>query len=372
MRNWADILKSSNAGIIAWAAGEPWSEPMRRCLQDAQWHAEGDVWTHTLMVCAEVEKLDIYGDLPRLDQLKLLFTALLHDAGKPATTKIDPGTGRTRSLNHSLVGARMTREILRDLHCDLETREQIVRLVRYHGRPPYLLEKAEPEHEVIQLSCLLSNQLLYNFALADTRGRDTNDGSARPEENLHLWRDLAKEHRCYTEAYSFINDHARFLFFRKELSDLHYTPHEGYSCTVTLISGVPGSGKDTWLRKHLPSQPTVSLDAVRTDLDIDATGNQGQVIQAARELCREHLRIGRDFAFNATNTTASIRKRWIDLFHDYKARIQIIYLEPPLNVILKQNNERNDAVPESVIYRLIENMEVPTSGEAHEVILIGH
>ena len=37
---------------------------------------------------------------------------------------------------------------------------------------------------------------------------------------------------------------------------------------------------------------------------LDATDNQGEVIQTAREQCREHLRAGRDFAFNATNTTA--------------------------------------------------------------------
>lgn len=370
MRNWSVILKSSNAEIIAWAATQRWSEPMRRCLQDAQWHAEGDVWTHTLMVCEEVEKLEVYPSLPRLDQIKLLFTALLHDSGKPATTKVDPETGRTHSLNHSLVGAQMTREILRDLHCDLDTREHIVSLVRYHGRPAYLLEKSDPEREVIQLSCLLSSQLLYNFALADTRGRDANDGAGRPEENLHLWRDLATEHHCFAAPYPFANDHARFLLFRKELSDLHYIPHADYSCTVTLMSGVPGVGKDTWLRQHHPHLPVVSLDAVRNDLDISPTGNQGQVIQAAREQCREHLRAHRSFAFNATNTTASIRKRWIDLFHDYKARIEIVYLEPPLNVILKQNKARSDDVPESVIHKLLANVEVPTPGEAHQVTLI--
>ena len=43
----------------------------------------------------------------------------------------------------------------------------------------------------------------------------------------------------------------------------------------------------------------VSLDDLRADLDVDATENQGEVIQAARESCREHLRAGRDFAFNA-------------------------------------------------------------------------
>lgn len=366
MRSWNDILKSTNAAIIVWAGTQPWAAPMRQCQQDAEWHAEGDVWTHTLMVCQQVELLDGYAELTRLDQLKLLFTALLHDAGKPATTVIDAESGRTRSPRHSIVGATMTRNILRELECDLETREQVVNLVRYHGRPPYLLEREAPEFEVIRLSWLLSNHLLYLFALADTRGRLTAETS-RPEDALHLWRDLALEYRCLELAYPFANDQARFLFFRDALSSLHYIPHETPRCTVTLMSGLPGAGKDTWLRKNRPLLPVVSLDNIREELDVSFSDNQGHVIQAAREHCRQHLRAGRDFAFNATNITAQMRKRWIDLFADYQARVEIVYIEPPLDILLQQNREREMAVPEKAWSRLLLKVEVPTYAEAHHV-----
>lgn len=370
MKTWADMMKADNAAIFAWAAAQPWAEPMRRCMQDAEWHAEGDVWTHTGMVFDQVSRLDEYGTLSRLEQVILLFVALLHDAGKPATTMLDPETGRTRSLKHSLVGADLARHVLRDLGCDLPTREHIVSLVRYHGRPPYLLEAREPEREVIRLSCLLSNRLLHLFALADTRGRHARD-TDRAEEALHLWRDTAAEHQCLDNAHPFANDQARFLFHRDELSSLLYTPHEEYACTVTMMSGLPGAGKDTWLAKERPQLPVVSLDAVREELDVSSTENQGTVIQTAREHCREHLRAHRDFAFNATSVTRQLRKRWIDLFTDYKARIEIIYLEPPLRTLLRQNKERASSVPESVIRRLLDKTEVPTVAEAHAVTWVG-
>lgn len=366
MRSWADMLKAPDADILAWAAMQPWSEPMRLCQQDAGWHAEGDVWTHTGMVFEQVTRLADYAGLNRVEQVMLLFVALLHDAGKPATTVLDSETGRTRSPKHSIVGAAMAREILSDLKCDLQTRERIVNLVRYHGRPPYLLEKQDPERELVQLSCLLSNRLLYLFALADTRGRLAKEMS-RPEDTLHLWRDTAIELGCFTGMHPFANDHARFLFHRGELTSLHYTPHEEYRCKVTLMSGLPGAGKDTWLARERPDLPVVSLDAVREELDVDASDNQGQVIQAARERCRVHLRAHRDFAFNATSITAQLRKRWIDLFADYHARIEIIYLEPSLSTILCQNKQRHSAVPESVIRRLSEKVEIPTLAEAHQV-----
>ncbi|MBB5031158.1 ATP-binding protein [Prosthecobacter vanneervenii] len=370
MRSWANMLRADDATILDWASRQPWAAPMRACMQDAQWHAEGDVWTHTCMVYEQVTRLAEYPDLSRQEQIMLLLVALLHDAGKPATTMLDPETGRTRSPKHSLVGAAMTRQILRDLGCDLPTREHIVRLVRYHGRPPYLLESREPERSVIQLSSLLSNRLLYLFALADTRGRHAEEMS-RPEETLHLWRDTALEHGCFNCEYPFANDHARLLYHRDELTSLHYTPHEDYTCTVTMMSALPGAGKDTWLATERRGLSVVSLDAVREELDVSSTDNQGQVIQTAREHCREHLRAHRSFAFNATNLTSMLRRRWIDLFLSYHARVEIIYLEPPLATILRQNKAREASVPESVIHRLLAKTEVPTLSEAHAVRLIG-
>src|SRR5262245_27123460 len=90
MRTWESIACASNAHILAWAEAQPWAREMAACQQDAQWHAEGDVWTHTKMVCAEVERLAEWPSLDRTTQLKLFFTALFHDSGKPATTALDP------------------------------------------------------------------------------------------------------------------------------------------------------------------------------------------------------------------------------------------------------------------------------------------
>jgi putative nucleotidyltransferase with HDIG domain len=314
------------------------------------------------------ERLADWAALDRPPQIKLLLAALFHDSGKPATTAIDAETGRTRSPKHALVGAEIARRVLRDLECDLQTREQIVGLVRYHGHPPFLLEKETPEHEVIRLSWLVDTRLLYYFALADTRGRRAREMS-RPEENLHLWKMVAEERGCFGAPFNFANDQARFLFYRDQLSSLHYTPHEDYRSTVTLMSGLPGAGKDTWLSRHRPGLQIVALDAVRDSLDIDATDNQGKVIQEAREQCRVHLRAGQDFAFNATNITRQMRQRWIDLFADYSARIEIVYLEPPLSLLLPQNKHRSSPVPEKVVLELLEKLEPPTITECHSLLL---
>ena len=163
------------------------------------------------MVINQVVSLPEWESLSGHEQTVLVFTALLHDVGKPATTEIDEATGHVSSPKHALVGEQLARSILRDLACDLVTREEISRMVRYHGRPVFLHNRDNPMHEVVRLSWFINNRLLYLFALADSRGRDT-DSVARPEENLHLWKLQAEEMNCFDQPYPFVSDHARFTF----------------------------------------------------------------------------------------------------------------------------------------------------------------
>ncbi len=367
--NWNELKSKSLDEILAWAETQAWQTPMVECVQDAQWHAEGDVWTHTKLVCEQLLSLEQWPELTKHQQVVLIFTALFHDSAKPLTSQIDPDTGRVTSPKHAVKGEHVARRVLRELDCDLETREEIARLVRFHGRPAFLTEKDDPAREVVTLSWLVENQLLYLFAIADTLGRKT-DSMSRPKENLEYWKLLAKEYDCFHQPYAFGNDHARFLYFRERKHRLSYTPHEEYSCVVTMMSGLPGAGKDTWLAKHRDQDtPVVSLDAIRKELGVGPTEDQGRVVQQAQEQCRELLRKKTSFAFNATNILRQTRQRWINLFHDYRARIELIYVEPKIENVLMQNKLRNSVVPEHVIWKLALKTEPPTWTEGHQVTL---
>lgn len=366
--NWKELSSASLEDILAWAESQPWCQAMAACAQDDEWHAEGDVWTHTQLVCRQLKELEDWPELTPHEQVVLIFTALFHDAAKPLTSQTDPATGRVTSPKHAVKGEHIARGVLRDLSCDLETREEICRLVRFHGRPAFLLERDEPLHEVVRLSWLVSNRLLYLFALADTRGR-TTESMSRPEENLHLWKLQSEEAGCFEQPYVFPGDHARFLFLRQRNSNLHYVPHEDFTCQVTMLSGLPGSGKDTWLNRNRGELPVISLDNIRSELNIEPTDDQGRVVQLARERCREHLRAGQSFAFNATNILRQTRERWIELFSDYHASIELVWVEPPFGRLLQQNTNRTSAVPERIIRKLAAKCEPPTFAEAHNVIL---
>lgn len=365
---WLQLRSASLSQIIDWAAKQPWGLAMASCIQDPEWHAEGDVWTHTLRVLEQLVLLPEWPSLSKEDQTLLIFTALFHDVAKPLTTEVDPETGRVRSPKHAVKGEQVARCVLRELGCDLLTREAIAKLVRYHGRPIFVPDRDDPIAEVVRLSWLVNNRLLYLFALADTRGRDT-DSMSRPEESLHYFKLMAIEANCFEQPYPFATEHARFIYFRQLNPNLHYQPHEDFSCTVTVMSGFPGAGKNTWLEKHRKATPSIALDDLREELDIAPTDNQGAVAQLARERCREHLRAGESFAFNATNLLRMTRSRWLDLFANYRARIEIVYVEPEFDQIKRQNLGRVEAVPMSVIERLAEKCEPPTWLECHALTI---
>ena len=56
--NWQELKQASLDDIAAWSETQPWCQSMANCDQDAQWHSEGDVWTHTKMVCQQLTELE--------------------------------------------------------------------------------------------------------------------------------------------------------------------------------------------------------------------------------------------------------------------------------------------------------------------------
>ena len=96
---------------------------MKGVEQPAEFHPEGDVFVHTLLL------LD---NLPSPCPLTLAWGALLHDVGKPATFRVAPD--RIRFDGHVEVGVKMAEKICRELRFSNDEAEQILALVDNHMR----------------------------------------------------------------------------------------------------------------------------------------------------------------------------------------------------------------------------------------------
>jgi predicted kinase len=343
----------------------PWVRALAGCPQDPIFHAEGDVWIHTRMVCEALAESADWRDLPAQERHIVFAAAVLHDVAKPECTRTEPD-GRISSRGHSRRGSVMSRGILWRQAVPFAVREQVTALVRYHQLPYFLIDSADANRMCITASQTARCDHLALLAEADVRGRICQDRQ-RLLDNVALFREYCREQNCLTTPYAFASAHDRFLHFQFPNRPPRQFAHEGFRADVILMSGLPGSGKDHHIRTHLPEWPVVSLDAIRGELEIEPSETQGAVVNRARELAREHLREMRSFVWNATNLSRQLRRGVIDLFADYNARITIRYVEVAEDVLFAQNRQRPAPVPRDVMDRLIDRWETPDRTEAHEV-----
>jgi predicted kinase len=346
-------------------ANYPWIRRLAGCAQDPVYHAEGDVWVHTRMVCEALAALPAWRALPDGDRRALFGAALLHDAGKPDCTRVEPD-GRISSRGHSRRGAVLARQTLWRMDVPFAVREEIAGLIRWHQVPYFLIDRGDARRLAIEISWTVRCDRLALLAEADVRGRVCSD-QGRLLDNVALFAEFCRGEGCLDAPRPFASDHARFLFFRDEDRHPDAPAHEDFRADVVLMSGLPGAGKDHWIKNHLPDWPVVSLDALRGELDVGPADAQGPVVNAARDRAREHLRAGRPFVWNATNLSRQLRGPCVRLFADYRARVRIVYVEAPAGRLFAQNRRRPAPVPEVVLERLLDRWEVPDRTEAHRV-----
>ena len=359
-----------------WDKQYPVLRELEQVPQNPTYHGEGSVRTHTALVADALQQLPEYQELDPYRQEILLTAALLHDVGKIPTTRWEDGNWT--SPHHSASGAAMVRQMLwqdRGLSGtvrDRSFREAVCTLVRYHGLPLHAALEDSGKTRLLAVASLgelipeFSIRMLCMLAEADVLGRICAD---REEllERIGLCRLLAQELGCYALPYRFPTDHTRFSYLnnRYELPD--YPLYDDTWGPVILMSGLPGTGKDTFIQNHYPDHPMISLDEIRQELGVSPEDSQMRVVDTANERAKVYLRRKEPFIWNATNLSPRIRQRIIGMMTDYKASVRIEFLETGWEEGLRRNEGRRNPVPQQAICRMLQELTPPGPWEAREV-----
>jgi tRNA nucleotidyltransferase (CCA-adding enzyme) len=146
--------------------------PLIGCEQEPEWHPEGDVWTHTLLVIDKARELN--GDLDRAPLITVMLGAICHDLGKPPTTAVIDG--RIRSLDHEQAGVGPTLALLDRLNVHtidgFDVRVQVTGLVAHHLKPGAFRKAANVTDGAFRrLAQKVDLELLARLARADCLGR---------------------------------------------------------------------------------------------------------------------------------------------------------------------------------------------------------
>lgn len=339
--------------------------------QDPIFHGEGDVLVHTRMVCESLLSLQDYQDADPERKFILFYASLLHDIGKPVCTATEPD-GRITSMGHSKRGEVDARILLWRAGVPFILRESICRIIRVHQVPFFAFSENRAGHSaeflVRKLSWEVNLRDLTSIAEADIRGRiSTNQESTLV--SIELFRELAQEEACFETARNFPDPATRMAYFRSEggISPNHpFFTEEG--SRVTVLSGLPASGKDTWISEHGKNRPVISFDDVIEELGVKHGSNAaGKAIHLAIDRAKELLRKKQPFIWNATHLSRQMRDKTLDLLYRYGASVELVYLEAAETEIKRRNNGRNSTLTNMSIQKMLHRWEVPLPSEAHGI-----
>jgi len=166
------------------------------CVQEPEWHPEGDVWVHTLLVIDEArQRID---DLERPQQITVMLGALCHDLGKPSTTAFVDG--RIRSIDHEQAGVAPTMAVLDRLNIQTiggsDVRRQVLGIVAHHLKPGMFRQSPTPVSDGAfrRLAQKVDLELLARVAKSDCLGRGGGFDCSAMDWFLDRARELGVQH----------------------------------------------------------------------------------------------------------------------------------------------------------------------------------
>lgn len=337
--------------------------------QSPRYHAEGNVGIHTRMVLDALLECDHFRATSGARRETLFIAALLHDLCKPETTTVDPVTGEIGQPGHSRRGAVDVRALLWRAGVPFELREAVCRIIAVHQVPFFAFDSRRgesPEFIARRLSWSLDLPDLICVARADMRGRICADQQARLDD-IALFEQLAREDGCWGIPRAAASAHTRLTYARGSAVHLDTPLFQVPGSQVTVLCGLPASGKDSWVARHARGIEVVSFDDAKAELGLKHGENDGLAAHRAVDKAKALLRRREPFVWNATHLSEQMRNKTLDLLYAYDAHVSLVYLEVPADTLFRRNARRDTTLKQRDLERMLHRWEVPLPWEAHEV-----
>ncbi len=167
------LIKDFGFAPFDMAIMQPTLLPLSNCVQDVKHHPEGEVDKHTLIVLARmfeiIERDNLHGETELL-----MWTALMHDIGKPDTTVVQED-GKITAKGHAERGEEIVLEVMPTVGHRAVFTARVGRLVRFHMHRCFTLSDKTVRKMIKELDGDM--RLLLALMEADTTGRDNTSKS---------------------------------------------------------------------------------------------------------------------------------------------------------------------------------------------------
>lgn len=158
---------------------------MKKTGQNPVHHPEGNVWNHTLLVVDNAAVVRDQSEEPEV----LMWSALLHDIGKPPTTKLRKG--RLTSYDHDRVGEKLARDFLKTYTDDKSFIIKVSKMVRWHMQV-LLVTKSLPFANLRSMVKEVKLNEIALLAMCDRLGRGQVTEQIYEDEKKNIQRFIEK------------------------------------------------------------------------------------------------------------------------------------------------------------------------------------
>lgn len=365
---------------------EQYITQMKRTQQNPRFHAEGNVYNHTMLVLEQYYKYIDDFSLNAEDREVLYWAAILHDLGKTKVTRLVEG--RWVARGHEAAGVPIARNILLSKpEITPEQRHRILNIVKWHHVPMRWGLMGTRYASYKRLSTQTDIRLLGIFALFDVMGRICVNKSHVLEVIDHFNEVIVSriqyEFGSHNEIQSFFDKanykkknalwHALKADDIRLLEKVMYRPPEKErepqtNCIISI--GPPKSGKTTYLQHMYPNHE-------HFDFDTTALPNQKIGLQKmTNDLSRLRKSLSNPFGeerkvvVDGMNLNVSQRKQVMEYVRDCGAKVHYIFFEKSLDEIKANNQKSSCPIEEARIQAAYEKLYFPHPWESHSLEVV--
>jgi len=351
-------------------------DQMKQTQQNANYHAEGNVFNHTQLVLQEYAALITHTELSEADKEVLYWAAVLHDLGK---IKVTRWTGKRWSASgHERAGVPMARNILlQQPQINTRQRRKILDLVRWHHLPLRLGLKHAPLSAYHPIAIQTDIRLLGLFSMMDLRGRKCINMEQIQALILHFNEEVipfmqnywgtfenlqARFHQAHPEIQNYIWQSLQVNDFERILHLLNTKTEKAPRKSVCHIPiGLPGSGIRDYLETNLADLPTYAVD-------LQNTADKLLPDERLTAFISGNIDKQRSMILSGYNVDTAWRQQLVDYMRSFSIKIQYLFFERSLPFLLKQNQLSGDEGAQTHLRKQYELFDWPHPWEAHELV----
>lgn len=359
--------------------------------QDPVWHGEGDVGVHTQMVLdvaySIIENKEDFSLTERECEI-LMFACVFHDYAKPITTIKEERFERecVVSPRHETVAASLLVNLEKPVELSNEEWLTVIKLVAFHQMPKKAINGNFSKGQYIRLLRQCENtKLLFLLEVADIKGRKCPDQESE-YTFVELFKDECVEHSLFGDTRTCLDslgdthpcERALFMglsdFADNKIHSLETIASMSYGNStppkLTVMCGLPASGKSSYIRKKHQGTTVISLDGIRKEI----CGNEGDqsknemAVRIAKERLRVAFRQGVDVVYDATSLRTDFRTKVTNLAADYGYMSEIVVMLVDAKTCAQRDKERGRTVGEDKIKDMANLFQYPILTESDNII----